>query len=153
MPKKSDNEFPGFARCMAMMRKRKVMTAESGYFWLLWRANEFVEPLLAELQTEEDEGVQCYILELLGAAHDLRALPVFIQYMFSPTEWLHIWAEHGLRDLRQTSEGRSALWRLYWRQASSPVPLTSDEEQRLHETLERILHEPACGSGKDCHQP
>ena len=128
MPKKTPDEFPGFDQCMAMLRKRKSMTQEEGFFWLQSRAGEFVEQLLAELETEQDVGVQADIIELLGYARSLRALPVFLRYLSSPNEWLRIWAEHGLRDLKQVSEGRKALWDLYWRRTSPPISLSADDQ-------------------------
>jgi HEAT repeat protein len=138
MPKKSSGEFPGFDQCMAMMRKRKIQ--EEAYFWLLPRISEFIEPLLAELENERDIGVQAQIVELLAAARSVRALSVFLQHLSSPNQWLRMWAEQGLRELKQTSEGRKALWELYWRRTSPPISLSTDDERLLHETLERILH-------------
>lgn len=120
MPKKSSDEFPGFAQCIAMLRKRKLMTQEAGFFWLQPRAGEFVEPLLAELETEQDVGVQSYIIELLVYARSVRALPAFLRHLSSPYQELREWAEHGLRDLKQTSEGREALWNLHWRRTPPP---------------------------------
>lgn len=140
MSKKSLDEFPGFAECMAMLRKRKLMTQEAGFFWLQPRAEKFVEPLLAELETEQDVETQSWIIELLVYARSVRALPVFLRHLSSPNQSLRVWAEHGLRDLRRTPEGREALWDLYWKRTSPPILLSADDERLLHETLERILH-------------
>lgn len=137
MPRKSSGEFPGFAQCMRMMRK--AATWEDAYFWLLPRVSAFVEPLLAQLESEQNIDVQIGIVELLAAARDVRALPVFLQYFASPNERLRTWAEWGLRHLNETSEGRKALWDLYWRSTPPPISLSADDERLLHETLEGIL--------------
>ncbi len=138
MPKKSSGKFPGFAQCMRMMRR--PATWEDAYFWLLPRVSAFVEPLLVQLESEQNIDVQIGIVELLAAARDVRALPVFLQHLSSPNERLRTWAEWGLRHLNKTSEGRKALWDLYWRRASPPISLSAANERLLHETLERILH-------------
>ena len=73
---------------MAMLRKRKLMTQEAGFFWLQPRAGEFVEPLLAELETEQDVEAQSCIIELLVYARSVRALPVFLRHLSSPYQEL-----------------------------------------------------------------
>ena len=133
------DEFPGFAECTAMLRKRKSMTQEAGFFWLQPRAGEFVEPLLAELETEQDVETQSWIIELLVYARSVRALPVFLRHLSSPNQSLRVWAEHGLCDLRRT-RGKGDAVGFYWKRTSPPILLSADDERLLHETLERILH-------------
>jgi hypothetical protein len=43
---------------------------------------EFVESLLAELETEDEPCMQGWILELLGDARDVRAFPAFVRQPF-----------------------------------------------------------------------
>lgn len=121
MPRKPAERFPGFRGCMKMLRSRKnAMVQEEAYFWLLPRVGEFVEPLLAELDAEDDPRIQGWILELLSAAGDVRAFPVFVQNLFSPEYQVREWAEAGLRGLGQTREGRKVLWGAYQQQDGLP---------------------------------
>jgi hypothetical protein len=126
---------------MTMLRNRKdVMAQEAGYFWLLPRIGEFVEPLLAELGAEGEPRMQGWILELLGEARDVRAFPAFVLHLFSPDESVRLWAEWGLRKLGQTREGRKMLWGAY--QQQDGLSTVSDEygERQVHEVLASILN-------------
>jgi hypothetical protein len=116
------------------------MAQEDAYFWLLPRVGEFVDPLLAELDIEQDPHMQGWILELLSAAKDVRALPVFVKHLFSPDQQVRDWAEMGLRDLGQTREGKKALWGMY--QQREPLPKVSDEHnaQHVRQLLASILN-------------
>ncbi|MGE5333273.1 MAG: HEAT repeat domain-containing protein [Nitrososphaerota archaeon] len=73
------------------------MVQEEGYHWLLPRVGEFVEPLLAELESEDEPRMQGWILELLGDARDVRAFPVFVRHLFSSDESVRSWAHGGVR--------------------------------------------------------
>lgn len=141
MPRKPVERFPGFRGCMNMLRNRKnAMVQEDAYFWLLPRVNEFVEPLLAELDAEDDPRMRGWILELLSAARDVRAFPVFVQNLFSPEYQVREWAEAGLRGLGQTREGRKALWGAYQQQDGLPTFSNAHDGQHVHEVLASILN-------------
>jgi hypothetical protein len=141
MPKNPEQRFPGFGVCMRMLRNRKKsMAQEEAYFWLLPRVGEFVDPLLAEMDVEDDPHMQGWILELLSAAKDVRALPVFVKYLFSPEQQVRDWAEMGLRDLGQTREGRKALWGVYQQPGALPELPDEHDEQRVHQLLASILN-------------
>ena len=141
MPRKPVERFPGFKGCMNMLRNRKsAMVQEDAYFWLLPRVNEFVDPLLAELDAEDDPRMQGWILELLSAARDVRALPVFVQYLFSTEEQVRVWAEMGLRELGQTREGRRVLWGVYQQQDGLLTLPNEQDGQHVRGVLADILH-------------
>jgi HEAT repeat protein len=141
MPRKPVERFPGFKSCMNMLRNRKyAMVQEDAYVWLLPRVGEFVEPLLAELDAEDDPRMQGWMLELLSAARDVRALPVFVQYLFSPEERVRIWAAMGLRALGQTREGRKMLWGAYQQQDGLLALPDEHDGQRVRDVLADILH-------------
>jgi hypothetical protein len=126
---------------MTMLRNRKsAMVQEDAYFWLLPRVGEFVEPLLAELDAEDDPRMRGWILELLSAARDVRAFPVFVQNLFTPEYQVCTWAESGLRGLGQTREGRKVLWGAYQQQDGLPTLPSEYDMQRLREMLADILH-------------
>jgi hypothetical protein len=116
------------------------MVQEDAYFGLRPRVGEFVEPLLAELDVEDDPHMRAWILELLGDAKDVRAFPVFVQNLFSPDEQVRRWAKSGLRELGQTRESRKVLWGAYQQQDGLPALTNEHDEQHVHEVLEGILH-------------
>jgi len=143
MAKKSAPQFPGFARCMIMLRNRKDVEAqEAAYHWLRPRVGEFVEPLIAELEAERDPHMQGWILELLGEARDTRAFDMFAQHLLNPDMLVRQWAETGLRNLGQTREVRMALWDAYHRPKTFLVSSEEHDEQSVRDTLARILDEP-----------
>ena len=142
MPGNPTERFPGFGSCMAMLRNRKdAVVQEEAYHWLLPRVGEFVEPLLAELETEDEPRMQVWILELLGDARDVRAFPVFVRHLFSPDESVRSWAQGGLRKLGQAREGRKMLWDVYRQQEELPQLSDERDKQHVHEVLAGILHE------------
>ena len=91
--------------------------------------SEFVEPLLAELATEDDPYMQHWFLELLGDAHDVRVFSAFVQHLFSPNTRVREWAEIGVRELGQTREGRKLLWAIH--QQEEPLVLPADGNERV----------------------
>ena len=92
-----------------MMRRHDPQIREAGFHFLLPRAAELVEPLLAEYRGETDHGLRCWLLELLGHARDVRALPVVLEALHSDDESLRDWAVRGLQRLG-TPEARKALF-------------------------------------------
>lgn len=141
MPTNPTERFPGFDGCMAMLRNKDALVQEDGYFWLLPRVDEFVEPLLAELETEDEPHMQSLILDLLGDARVVRAFPVFVRHLFSPDESVRSWAQWGLRELGQTREGRKVLWEVYRQQGELPQLSDERDKQHAHEVLAGIFHE------------
>jgi hypothetical protein len=95
-----------------MMRKRNPQTQEDGFHWLLPRASEFVEELMAEFRTEsKDYGLRCWLLELIGEARDPRSLPLLVEQLASPDESIHRGAVKALQ-LLNTSESRRILFEM-----------------------------------------
>jgi hypothetical protein len=126
-----------------MLRNRKNAIAQvEGHHWLLPRVGEFFEPLLAELEAEDEPHMQGWILELLGEARDVRDLPVFVRHLFSPNESVRSRAAWGLRTLGETREGRKVLWDTYRQQKKLPRLSDEHDEQHMHAVLAGILHEP-----------
>lgn len=102
--------FPGFAKCMAMMRKRNGQIREDGFHWLRPHAAEFVEELIAEFHAEQKEhGLRCWLLELLGEARDARAIPLLVKLLKSSDESFRTRAVAALR-LIDTPESRRILF-------------------------------------------
>ena len=94
---------------MRMMRKRDAATQEDGFHWLLARAREILPELIIEFRKERDHGLRCWLLELIGEAHDPRAFELLVEYLHCEDELLRDWAITGLNALN-TREARKALF-------------------------------------------
>jgi hypothetical protein len=104
--------FPGFKKCMAMMRKRDGLTREDGFHWLLSQAGEHVHELIEEYGKEDDIGLQCWFLELIGSAKeslDKAVLDFLAGELRAADERLRWWAIRALKNLG-TKEARTLLW-------------------------------------------
>jgi len=64
---------------------------------------------MEEFCREQDHRLRCWLLELIGEAHDKSALGLFIEQLHSTDESLRCWAIHGLQNLN-TPESRKALF-------------------------------------------
>ena len=60
-------------------------------------------------QEQDDHGLRCWLLELIGAARSPDALPVLGAQLNSDDEALRDWAVTGLEKL-DTPEARTLLW-------------------------------------------
>jgi HEAT repeat protein len=102
--------FPGFQKCMQMMRKRDAQVQEDGFHWLRPHAAEFVEELIAEFRGEtKDFGLRCWLVELIGEARDPRAIPLIVELLAADDERLRNRAVTALR-LMNTPEARRILF-------------------------------------------
>lgn len=98
-----------FQKCMAMMRDRNGQVREDGFHLLLPYASEHVLELIEAFGTEEDFGLRCWLLELIGSAKSPAALPLLAQELRSSDRRLRVWAVQGLKELG-TREARTLLW-------------------------------------------
>jgi hypothetical protein len=104
-----------FDEAMWKMRRHNPQTREDGFHELLPHAADHVDELIHEFRAEQDDhGLRCWLLELIGHARSPRALPLLIEQLASPDESLRSWAARGLEQL-DAKEARRALW-----QASHP---------------------------------
>ena len=111
-------KFPGFKKCMAMMRKRNPQTQEDGFHWLLPHAAEYVTELIEEFGKEQDFGLRCWLLELIGAAKSPQAFDFLAGQLRSDDPQLRDRAVQALKDL-DTKEARTLLWE--FRQPAEPT--------------------------------
>ena len=102
-------KFPGFEKCMAMMRRRNAAIQEDGYHWLLPRSREFVPELVREYSAEQDQGLRCWLLELLAEARAPELLDLFRGALHDGHEGVQDRGVMGRRKL-DTAEARSVLW-------------------------------------------
>jgi hypothetical protein len=129
--------FSGFKNCMEMMRKRDPQTQEDGFHLLLTHAREHVQELIAEFEGEEDFGLRCWLLELIGSAKSPDAFD-FLAGQLRAGDWrLRSRAIEGLKNL-DTQEARTLLW-----QARSFTFASPGETEAFRSALDTILNKNA----------
>lgn len=97
-------KFPGFKKCMQMMRSRDPQVQEDGFHWLLPHASELIDAF----HSEEDLGLQCWLLELVGEAKSEAAFNFLAQHFHSDPWRFRSWA------IIHTSLASSALDQRAW---------------------------------------
>ena len=103
------DKFPGFNKCMEMMRDRNPGTSEEGFHWLLAEASGQVQELIEAFHTEEDFGIRCWLLELVDAAKSEAAFE-FLADQLRGDDWqIRYRAMQGLKHL-DTKAARTLLW-------------------------------------------
>jgi hypothetical protein len=126
--------FPGFKKCMAMMRERDPQTNEDGFHWLLPHAGEHVHELIEEFSLEKDHGLRCWLLELIGSAKSPVAFEFLAEQIRSADEGFRIRAIRGLKNLG-TKEARTLLWQARSFTLASPL-----ETEAFRSDLDTILN-------------
>lgn len=61
---------------MRLMRWQDPQLQEDGFALLRAHATEYVDGLMAEFAREEDHGLRCWLLELIGQAYSPRVVPL-----------------------------------------------------------------------------
>jgi hypothetical protein len=84
---------------MQGLRERDARGRERAFDFLREHADAYVDELVAEFAGEEDQGLRCWLLELLAEARSAEALDVFRGQLESPDESLRFWAVRGLEML------------------------------------------------------
>jgi len=108
---------------MEMMRKHNPQIQEDGFHALLPRAGEHVHQLMKDFRVEKDHGLQCWLLELIGAARSPAAFQLLVEQLHSDDESLRIWAIYGLQQL-DTKAARRVLWDVKQLTFASPAETT-----------------------------
>ncbi len=98
-----------FRTAMRLMRKHDPQLQEDGFHMLLPVASDVLPQLIEEYEAESDHGLRCWLLELIGAARSIDALPILSQELRSDDESIQDWARRGLEKL-DTKETRTLLW-------------------------------------------
>ena len=102
--------FPGFERCLKMMRSSNGSVREDGFGWLEDRAAEYLPQLIAAFWDEDNALIRPWLMELIGDAQSSAAMPFLVERLRDDDESIRDWAIRGLRQL-DTKESRTALWR------------------------------------------
>lgn len=102
-------KFPGFDKCMAMMRSRDPLSQENGFHWLEPHADKYVNELIKELEHEETQGLRTWLRELIAGSKSADAFSFFAEQLRSNDWRARKWAIVGLKNL-DTKEARRLLW-------------------------------------------
>lgn len=125
-------KFPGFMKCMEMMRSRDPQTQEDGFHRLLPHASEHVGELIAAFHSETDFGLRCWLLELVDEAKSEEAYEFLAQHLRSEVEGFRYRAMMGLKDL-DTKQSRTLLW-----EARSWELESSEETEQFRTQLDDV---------------
>ena len=123
---------------MRLMRKHHPQLQEDGFHALLPHAREFVPELMREFGLERDHGLRCWLLELLRAARDPRALPLFVEQLDSGDESLRDWAIYRTQGHGHARGTQGAL-RCGFEHSEQPVP--ADRAQGAHRLNGDVMRE------------
>ncbi|MGW5385636.1 hypothetical protein [Nocardia sp. NPDC003963] len=92
------------------MRKHDPQLQEDGFSLLVPLAADHIAELIGEFECEHDHGLRCRLLELIGEARSLAALPLLAAQLHGDDEVLRDWAVTGLQKL-DIREARALLWK------------------------------------------
>jgi len=100
----------GLRDAMRLMRKHNPQLQEDGFALLRPYAAEHVDALIAEFWADRDDhGLRCWLLELIGEARSVAALPLLAELLTNADESFRTGARRGL-ELLDTKESRRLLW-------------------------------------------
>lgn len=92
-----------------MMRSRNPQVQDDGFHWLLPHASEHVGELIDAFHSEDDIGLRCWLLELVGAGKSEAAFE-FLADQLRSDEWqFRFRAMKGLKHL-DTKAARTLFW-------------------------------------------
>jgi hypothetical protein len=101
--------FPGYEKCLALMRKHDPQLMEDGFGLLLPHASAHIDALMRDFREETDHGLRCWLLELIGHAQAEVALGLLVEQLASSDDSLRDWAIRGLQRL-DSHQSRKALF-------------------------------------------
>jgi HEAT repeat protein len=100
--------FPGFERCLKMMRHSGEVS-EEGFGLLLPHAAKYLPQLIAAFWDDDNAGIRDWLVELVGEAKSPAAMPFLIERLDDDDESVRDMAVSMLRKLN-TKEARTVLW-------------------------------------------
>lgn len=103
-------DFPGFKKCMEMMRSSDPQIQEDGFSLLLPHVSNHLETLIQAFRSEEDQGLKCWLLELIGETKLPESFDILNEQLENEHESLRYWAIIGLKKL-DSKAARTALFR------------------------------------------
>lgn len=97
-----------FEQAMQLMRKSDTQVREDAFDFLREHADAYVDELIAEFTAEDDQGLRCWLLELIAEARSPKALGLFRDQLEGMDESLRFWAVRGL-EMLDDREAEQAL--------------------------------------------
>ncbi|MEU8797318.1 hypothetical protein [Spirillospora sp. NPDC048819] len=97
-----------FEQAMQLMRKSDTQVREDAFDFLREHADAYVDELIAEFTAEDDQGLRCWLLELVAEARSPKALGLFRDQLEGMDESLRFWAVRGL-EMLDDREAEQAL--------------------------------------------
>jgi hypothetical protein len=94
---------------MQLMRRHDPQAQEDGFAMLRPHARQHLPELIAEFEHEQDHGLRCWLLELIGSARDDRAQALLAEQLNNPDQALRSRATTGLQQLG-TRQARQLLY-------------------------------------------
>ncbi|MRH93608.1 HEAT repeat domain-containing protein [Nocardia sp. SYP-A9097] len=94
---------------MRLMRRHNPQLREDGFQLLLLHAGEHLDDLIEEFEQEQNQGLRCWLLELIAEAQSPNALSVPAAELDNQDISLRDWAVRGLQRLN-SHEARTLLW-------------------------------------------
>ncbi|MFA1546884.1 HEAT repeat domain-containing protein [Actinomadura chokoriensis] len=96
-----------FDQAMQLMRDEDPRVREGAFDFLREHADAYVDELIEEFAAErDDQGLRCWLLELVAEARSAEALEVLGGQLESPDESLRFWAVRGLEMLDSRAADR-----------------------------------------------
>jgi len=117
-----------FKQALALMHRHNPQSAEDGFQLLLPHVDEHLDDLIAEYRKESNHGLKCWLLELIGNAHDPRIVELLAVELGSADEAIRGWALRGLESFagRKYSRGqRPATQSEHLRSPNHAAPFAS----------------------------
>jgi len=109
--KRRHPNFPGVAKCVALLGRRNVKGGLVDIICgeLLANAVPHASELITAFRAERDDRVRHILLGIICKASLPQALSALVEHLRSDDEVLRTWAAEGLRRL-DTPAARKALW-------------------------------------------
>lgn len=92
-------KFPDFKKCMELMRENDHQLQEDGFHFLLPHSKKYIKELIHEFKNENNHGIKCWLLELIGESKSLESFEILIENLSSESDSLRDWAILGLKNL------------------------------------------------------
>jgi hypothetical protein len=102
---KDVSSFPGFEKCVEMIRSRNALLFEEAFGWLVgWsdtkpRVIAYGTELVELMQAETDPRTRAIFIELLGFTESKSVLPILQAELLSPFPEVREWATLSLNQL------------------------------------------------------
>ena len=113
-----DDVSEQFEHAVRLLHSHNPQISQDGFDQLRTGAAQYLGELIAEFARESDHAVRCRLLDLIGDARDVDALPVLVEQLHGDDESLRARAVTGLERL----DTKAAHFQLGRARASGLIP-------------------------------